>query len=109
MEQLKNKISIYVPSTIDGNKPAKLMQRREAKRTAKFFCSLYGGATTTNANGYYISNEKGLIKERQIIVYSFCDDMHENGILAFAKRLCKRMKQESIAVEFNNKMIFIEA
>lgn len=111
--KLNNRISIFVPSTIDGNKPAKRMQKKETKRAAVYFCTYFGGATESRANGYYTSPEKGLIREAQNIIYSACTDEdlknHEAKVLAYAKRLCRRMRQESVAVEINDTMYFVSA
>ena len=110
--ELTNKISIYVPATKDGNKSARLAQRREAKRASKYLSTLYGGATATTAQGYYISPEKGLIKEKQRIIYAYCTESDRNrttvGVKAYVKRLCKRMRQESVTLEINGTMQFIE-
>lgn len=110
--KLDNNISIFVPSTFDGNKPAKRMQRRETKRTARYLSTYFGGCTQTSATGYYISSSRGLIEERQNICQSFCtvDDLASNRakIFAYAKRLCRRMKQESITVQINNELYFVE-
>lgn len=112
MATLNNIVKIYVPSTTDGNKPARLAQRREAKRAAKFLCSLYGGATATTAEGYYLSDSKGLIKEKQRIIYAYCIESDRErttaGVTAYVKRLCKRMRQESVTLEINGTMKFIE-
>lgn len=111
--KLTNKIAIYVPSTTDGNRPARLAQRREAKRASKYLCTLFGGATATTAQGYYISPEKGLIEERQRVVYAYCTESDRErttaGIVAYVKRLCRRMRQESVTLEINGEMQFIEA
>jgi len=113
METLNNVIKIYVPSTTDGNRPAKRLQRKETKRASKYFCSYFGGATEQPANGYYISNTKGLIREKQNIIYSACTDEalteHKSKIFAYAKRLCRRMRQEAVTLEINGTMQFIEA
>ena len=110
--KLTNKIQIFIPSTYEGNKPAKRLQRKETKRASKYFCSYFGGATATTAQGYYISPEKGLIKEKQNIIYSACTDEalteHKNKFFAYAKRLCRRMRQESVTLEINGTMQFIE-
>ena len=111
--KLNNQISIFIPSTVEGNKPARMMQRKETKRASKYFCSYFGGTTEQPANGYYISDSKGLIKEKQNIIYSACTDEalteHENKIFAYAKRLCRRMKQEAVTVKVNNNMYFVSA
>jgi len=111
--KLTNKIQIFIPSTYEGNKPAKRLQRKETKRASKYFCSYFGGATATTAQGYYISPEKGLIKERQRVVYAYCTESDRErtmpGITAYVKRLCRRMRQESVTLEINGTMQFIEA
>lgn len=113
METLNNIVKIYVPSTTDGNRPARLAQRREVKRVSKYLCTLYGGATAITAQGYYISPEKGLIKERQRVVYTYCTESDRErttaGITAYVKRLCRRMRQEFVTLEINGTMQFIEA
>lgn len=110
---LTDRVTIYIPSTTDGNKPARRAQLKESKRAAKFFCRLYGGATATTAQGFYISPKKGLIEEKQRIIYAYCTasdrERTKNGVIAYAKRLCKRMRQECITVEVNGQMSFIEA
>jgi len=111
METLKNRISIFVPSTYEGNKSAKFMQYRETKRAAAYFANYFGGSTKQAATGYYISDTKGLIQEKQNIIYSNCSDTqlqaHKDKIIAYAKRLKNRMKQEAITITINNEMIFI--
>ena len=110
---LNHKICIYVPSTYEGNKPAKRMQKKAVKKAAVRFSRLFGGATATPAKGFWFSSEKGLIPEAQTLVYSYCTEAdktaHLESVKTFAKALCKWMKQEAVTVEVDNTMQFVEA
>lgn len=111
--KLNHRIAVYVPSTFDGNKPARMMQRRATKKAARRLSQLFGGATATQALGYWVSSEKGLIAERQNIVYSACTEEDKQtklqAVLTFAQALCKWMKQEAVTVEIDGIMEFVEA
>ena len=111
--KLNNRISIYVPSTFNGNQPAKRMQRKAVKHTAKALCKMFGGSTAQEAAGYWNSDTKGLIEEKQIIVYSQCSETdlttHKESVFSLAKALCRWMKQEAVTVTVNNEMFFVEA
>ena len=111
--KLNHRIAVYVPSTFAGNKPARMMQRRETKRAARYLCNLFGGCTQTRAAGYWMSTEKGLIKEGQNIIYSACTEeskkAHTAKVIAYAKRLARRMQQEAVTVEIDGVLNFIEA
>ena len=60
---LTDRVTIYVPSTTEGNKPAKGLQKKVTKHTAKVFSRIFGGATSYKARGYWNSSEKGLIAD----------------------------------------------
>lgn len=111
--KLNHRIAVYVPSTFEGNKPARMMQRRATKKAARRLSQLFGGATQTKALGYWVSSEKGLIAERQNIVYSACTEEDKQtklqAVLTFAQALCKWMKQEAVTVEIDGELQFIEA
>lgn len=111
MTTLKNKVEIYVPSTYNGNKPARIMQAIKVKKIAKALAAMFGGATATRAEGYYISDTKGLIKEKQMIVFACCDDagliQYKEQVKDLAKGLRDEMKQEAITITINGEMSFI--
>ena len=111
MTTLKNKVEIYVPSTYDGNKPARIMQAFKVKKIAKALAAMFGGATATRAEGYYISETKGLIKEKQMIVFACCDDagliQYKEQVKQLAENLRDEMKQEAITITINGEMSFI--
>lgn len=109
---LNHRISIFVPSTVDGNKPAKRLAKKEAKRAAKYLCTYFGGATQQAAQGYWISDTKGLIKEEQTVIFAQCTEAdreaHTAKVMAYAKRLARRMRQEAVTVVVDSEMYFIQ-
>lgn len=110
---LTDRITIYVPSTKDGNKPAKRLQKRVSKHVAKKFSCMFGGYTQQTANGFWMSDEKGLIEEKQNLIYSACTaedrERHLQDVLTIAKAICRYMKQEAVTVDNNGTLIFVEA
>ena len=111
--KLNHRISIYVPSTTDGDKPARRAQKRETARAARYLCKYFGGCTQTAARGYWVSNTKGLISEGQNIVFSACTEAdkerHAAKVAAYCKRLARRMRQEAVTLEIDSELLFIEA
>lgn len=113
MEQLNHKICIYIPSTFDGNKPAKRLQKKVSRKAAQRLATLFGGSTATKAVGFWVSKEKGLIPEAQTLIYSYCTESdktaHLESVKTFAKAVCRWMKQEAVSIEIDNTLQFIEA
>ena len=111
--KLTNRIAIYVPSTYNGNKPARRLQKKACKHVAKYFCRYFGGSTATTATGFWQSETLGLIAENVTIIYANCteNDLQNNvqNVLTIAKAICKYMKQEAVTVEINNTLQFVEA
>lgn len=111
VNSLKNKVAIYVPSTIDVYKS--IDNTQYVNEVAKELCLLFGGATSQNAVGSWYSNELNkLVTENVTIVYSFIsdDDYTEENltkVVSIAKKLCKDMSQECISLEVNNNLNFI--
>ena len=110
---LNNRVTIYVPSTYEGNKPAKRLQKKVSKHVAKKFSCMFGGCTQQAANGFWMSDTKGLIEEKQNLIYSACTtadrEKHLQDVLTIAKAICKHMKQEAVTVDNNGTLLFVEA
>jgi hypothetical protein len=110
---LTDRVTIYVPSTTDGNKPAKRLQKKVSKHVAKKFSCMFGGCTQQAATGYWMSDKKGLIPEKQNLIFAACTtaDREKNTarVFSLAKFICKYMKQEAVTVEINNTLYFVEA
>ena len=110
---LTDRVTIYVPSTKDGNKPAKRLQKKVSKHVAKKFSCMFGGCTQQTANGFWMSDTKGLIAEKQNLIFAACTpqdrEKHLADVLTIAKAICKYMKQEAVTVDNNGTLLFVEA
>ena len=109
MQNLPIRIAIYIPSTYNVNIP--IDNTEIVNNTAEMFSGLFGGSTATESTGYYISESKELISEKVTIVYSYTDKKtflkNEDKILNYANLIKSEMKQESISIEYQNKLYFV--
>lgn len=98
--KLDHKLAIYVPGTNGVDQEAD--NSEEVKKVAEIFSELFGGATATEASGFWHSETAGLVKERITIVYSNCteEQARENigKVLELAQELKTSMKQEAISI-----------
>lgn len=98
--KLDHKLAIYVPGTNGVDQEAD--NSEEVKKVAAIFSELFGGATATEASGFWQSETAGLVKERVTIVYSNCteEQARENieKVLELAQALKISMKQEAISI-----------
>lgn len=109
MFKLSSKITVYVPSTTDIDK---VIDNTEYVDTcATLLSNCFGGATSTNTLGYWMSPSAGLVKEKSTMVFAYCttEDLnkHLDKVVDFCIAMKKELKQDSIALEFNNEMYFI--
>jgi len=106
---LKNKLSIYVPSTTNINNT--IDNSAYVKNTSIFLSKLFGGCTVINAFGNWISDQVGLVSENINICFTYCTTKdfteNESTIIEYVKNLCCELSQECISVSFNNELFFI--
>ena len=106
---LRKKISIYVPSTVNVDKP--IDNSVYVEKTARFLSDAFGGCTCSSAIGNWIASDKTLVSEKVVVCYAFCDVVSYykmlKAVYSFARELCAEMSQECISVEFNNKLAFV--
>lgn len=106
--KLSDKIVAYIPATIH-NLPCD--NTDYVNKVADFFSLNFGGATSTQAKGFYHSEKVGLIVENTTLVTAYCNSGKlENSLDAFLKLMSSikgDMEQESVAFEINNEMYFI--
>lgn len=106
---LIKKFSIYVPSTVDVDKPVDNAEYVE--KTCRFLADSFGGCTSYKASGKWISADGNLVSEDVTICYAYCKmaDYFKSisAVKKFARELCAEMSQEAISVEFNGKLAFI--
>lgn len=106
---LNHKITIYIPSTQGVSAEADNSKHIEA--TAKLFSNCFGGATSTQAVGYWMSDTEGLVKEHPVLVYAYAqeEDFIKNIdlIIDYCFQLKEELQQEAISLEVDNKLYFI--
>ena len=106
--KLSSKINAYVPATIHDKE---IDNSDYVARIATIFSTLFGGATSTQAIGYWLSGSVGLIKEKTTIVFAYCTtEQLEKGIdevVTALETLKADMQQEAVALEINGEMYFI--
>ena len=106
---LNCKVAIYIPATINVN--IAIDNKTQVKKACVFLSSLFGGCTAIDTSGYWIDNNSNLIKENTTFVYAFCNKKQlrkaKKSIINYAKNLCLEMQQETIAIEINNRLYFI--
>ena len=109
MFKLSSKITIYVPSTIDINK--EIDTTEYVDKTAKILSECFGGATKTDALGYWVSPVAGLVKEKTTMIFAYCkeDDLQNKieDIVTWCDTMRYELKQDSIALEINGDMYFV--
>ena len=105
---LKNKVSIYVPSTYRDQPAPDNVVKFYVNNTLKELSKMYGGATATDAIGSYYSKDLDkLITEPVTICYSYCDSYDLEKLRAICEELKTVFIQESISLEINNTLEFI--
>lgn len=107
---LNHKITIYVPSTKDINTP--IDNTKEVEATAKLLSNCFGGATSTEAVGYWVSDTMGLVKEHPTLVYAYATEenfkKYIDLILDYCYQLLKDMSQDAISLEIDNQLYLID-
>ena len=109
MFKLSSKVTVYVPSTIDINTPIDTAEWVDS--TATLLSNCFGGATSTEALGYWTSPTAGLVKEKSVMVFAYCSDSDLQAkietVIDFCEFMKSELKQDAIAIEINGDMYFI--
>jgi len=108
LTSLKEVVKIYVPSTY--NVDQKIDNYKFVEGIESGLSNLFGGSTTIEANGAYLSNNGFLVTEKINIVYAFCENLDNekiDSVLTLCEWLKKEMKQECISLEVNNELYFV--
>ena len=108
---LASRVAVYVPSTTDVNVRDKKLSARIEKETASALSAWFGGATVTEARGYWLSDAAGLIGEDVKIIYSNTTrdalDEHAEDIHGIAEHIKRVMKHEAVSVELDGALYFV--
>jgi len=109
MFKLSNKVTVYIPSTTDINKP--IDNTQYINECASLLSKCFGGATSTPALGYWLSPATGLVKESTTMVFAYAldKDLQNNidQVIDYCEQLKDVLKQDAIALEINGEMYFI--
>ena len=107
--KLSSKITVYIPSTTDINKPIDNTQYVE--NVATLLSNYFGGATSCETLGYWVSPKMGLVKERTTQVFAYCSDKdlqeHAEKVIDFCENMKVELSQDAIALEINGEMYFV--
>ena len=106
--KLQEKASIYVPSTYALN--VKIVNDKFVQKIEKEMATIFGGSTTMETSGNYVSEIGTLVKEKINVVYSFTEKIGNaeiDKLVQLCEYLKREMKQESVALEINGSMYFV--
>lgn len=109
MLQLSSKVSIYVPSTTSVS--VSIDTSDWVAKVAATLSTYFGGATATEASGFWVSDASELIKEKVTIVYAYCTSedlsLKREAVFALAQEMKEALAQEAVSVEVNNELYLI--
>ena len=109
MFSLRSKVTVYIPATMNINEVVD--NTVYVNRAASLLSECFGGATSTDALGYWVSPTAGLVKENTTMVFAYAseNDLKNNldKVIDFCEALKEEMKQDAIAMELNGEMYFI--
>ncbi len=106
---LTHALAIFVPSTLDVDQ--QVDNQQQVQSALAFFGHVFGGATSSNADGVWRSEESGLVAEQVTIVRTFVSrralDEHLDRVIDFATELKRDMKQEAVALSVDNELLLV--
>ncbi len=110
VQVLNRSVSVLVPTTIDATIPADT--RLYAEQTKQFMAERFGGAIAIEQEGLYISPQWGMIRETTIAVRSYTTTaslkQHFPMLLGFVRYLQQELRQETMGVEMDGKLLLIQ-
>lgn len=110
-QELPERVAVYVPGTVDTNKADPEAAAKMAGYTAEQLTKFFGGATSTDAAGYWMSDGAGLVVEDVKIIYSnaTAEQIDENAenLLDLAELIKKEMSQDAVSLEISGKLYII--
>ena len=109
MIELSCSVRVYVPSTagIDAPIDTTAIVAATQHRLAEWF----GGATTFDALGSWVSPTAGLVDERVRIVQAHCTsaqlETHIELVVQHARTMRRELGQDAVAIEVNNRLYLV--
>lgn len=113
---LSHKVTVYVPATKnDENGAHPINNKKYVDEIAKILSNTFGGATSTDAIGYWVSDKKckngevrGLERENTRLVFAYAESLEKiDVVIDWCELLKDKLKQDNIALEIDNQMYFI--
>ena len=111
-DKLEIEQRVYVPSTQDGDKeiPSYKFEKR-IEEVEKKLSKLFGGYTEIRTTGGWLSDSKGLIKEKVAVVVSYADiktfNKNKKRLLKWLKKKKQEWGQEAIGYEVEGDLYLI--
>ena len=111
---LKYQIALYIPSTKEKSEEISHDEmRKRVIAGEKFLANLFGGFSAVEVQGGYSTTDKGVVKEdvTRITAFAAKENFEEkfNRLLAQIKAWCSEWSQESMGLEFENELYYIDA
>ena len=112
--ELPVEMAVYVPSTQEANQ---LINKREYQAriddVRSFLSNIFGGYSSEEIDGGYVSTEKGLIQEdvTKVVAFATKENLEEKigNVIEQIKRWCKAWGQESVGFEFEGDLFYISS
>lgn len=108
---LPHRVSIYVPGTVGVAEQNSEAAREMVERVAGQLSTWFGGATSTAASGFWVSEQVGLVREAVTVVYANTteEELEQRGqdVLALALDVKRVMEQEAVSVEIDGALYLV--
>ncbi|MFK7972359.1 MAG: cyclic nucleotide-binding domain-containing protein [Bacteroidia bacterium] len=102
-------VGVFIPSTMDVD--VTIDPEQYVGQTLNFLAERFGGATSREANGVWLSEAAGLVGEQVHIVESYMSQTDLNRyldeVVAYVKHLKHTLRQEAMALEVDRKLTLI--
>jgi len=110
--KLSSNIKILVPSTVSVDKSLNDSEfNLEVDHALTFLGVLFGGSTSSNALGTWVSDDLGLVREKVKVVESYTTsdklEKYIDDVIDYALKMKTRLQQEAIGLIVNNELYFV--
>lgn len=102
-------VGVFIPSTVDVD--VTIDPDLYVNEALNFLAERFGGATSREASGVWLSEAAGLVGEKVFIVESYMSqsdlNLHLDEIVSYVKQLKHTLRQEAMALEVDRKLTLI--
>ena len=104
--ELSQRVALYVPGTQGPDTATD--NAAQVERVAAEFSRMFGGATSQESTGFWMSDTAGLVREKTTIVYAACTAEQLRDHLPDILTLAQQIKQDmAVSVEINGTLYII--